>query len=113
MKRKVIAGVLAFAAVAAHAEFWDGNRLYERINSSSYFDQGTAMGYVMGVSDTTMGVLHCAPATATAGQLLDMVTLHLRLYPERRTKTADSIVIDTLKAAWPCANNRSNGGRTL
>lgn len=111
VKKLLSLGLVALCATA-HAEFWDGNRLYEKLNSSSYFEQGTAMGYIMGVSDVGLGVLHCAPATATAGQLQDMVTQYLRIYPERRTKTADSLVIDTLKAAWPCAN-RSNGGRSL
>jgi len=110
-QRIFVGCAIAVAAAAAQAEFWDGNKLYERLTSEVSFNQGAALGYVMGVADTTLGVLHCAPATATAGQLQDMVTQHLRVYPERRTRTADSLVIDTLKAAWPCANNR--GGRTL
>lgn len=111
MKKIIVASIVALCTTA-QAEFWDGNRLYEKLNSTNYFDQGTAMGYIIGVSDTGMGVLHCAPATATAGQVQDMVAQYLRIYPERRTRTADSIVVDTLKAAWPCAN-RSNGGRQL
>lgn len=106
MKR--LALIAALAAGPVHAEFWDGNRLYERITSSSFFEQGTAMGYIMGVADTGAGVLHCAPPTATAGQLQDMVLLNLRTFPERRTRTADTIVVDVLKAAWPC-NNRNRG----
>jgi len=111
MKKLLICAALV-ATTLAHAEFWDGNRLYERLTSSSYFEQGTAMGYIMGVSDTGAGILHCAPPTATAGQIQDMVAQHLRLFPERRTKTADTIVVDTLKAAWPCPKKDSNG-RTL
>lgn len=113
MKKALIGTVAAAFSVGCAAEFWNGNRLHERLTSSSYFEQGTAMGYIMGVSDTGAGILHCAPPTATAGQIQDMVAQHLRLYPERRTRSADVIVIDTLKAAWPCPKKESNGGRTL
>ena len=108
MKRFLI---LTLFCGSAHAEFWDGNRLFEKLTSSSYYEQGLGMGYVMGVTDTTMDVLHCAPSNATAGQVQDMVVAHLRRFPERRTRTADAIIVEALKAAWPCANNR--GGRQL
>lgn len=99
MKRLLLA--LAFVG-PAHAEFMDGNRLLEKIVSSSYYEQGSGMGYIMGVADMGLGVIHCAPANATAGQMQDMVRQHLQFYPERRTRTADSIVNDILKTAWPC-----------
>jgi len=111
MKKFIL--ILSLLAGSAHAEFWDGNRLHEKLSSSSYYEQGLAMGYIMGVSDMTLNILHCAPPTATAGQVQDMVAQHLRLYPERRTKTADTIVTDTLKAAWPCPKKESSPGRTL
>ena len=105
----VAAGLFSFSA---HAEFWDGNRLLEKLTSSSYYEQGLGMGYIMGVADTTVNVLHCAPGNATAGQMQDMMLIALRSFPERRNKTADSLVIDTLKSAWPCAP-KNNGGRSL
>ena len=112
MKKLLLA--LAFVAGSAHAEFWDGNKLLEKLTSSSYYEQGLGMGYIMGVADTTVNVLHCAPPNSTAGQLQDMVLINLRSFPERRTKTADTIVLDTLKAAWPCAPKpTTTPGRTL
>jgi hypothetical protein len=110
MKRLALISVVALCATA-HAEFWDGNKLLEKINSHLNYEQGMALGYIMGVADTGLGISHCTPANATAGQLHDMVLIHLRAFPERRTRTADSIVMETLKAAWPC--QRSNGSRSL
>lgn len=109
--KKLLALSLVVLCATAHAEFWDGNRLLEKYTASSYFEQGLAMGYIMGVADTTVGISHCAPPSSTAGQIQDMVILHLRTFPERRTRTADSLVIDTLKAAWPCPAR--NNGRTM
>jgi hypothetical protein len=109
MKRLACLILVALCATA-HAEFWDGNKIYERYTSDTWYDKGTALGYIMGVADTTMGVSHCAPANVTAGQVEAMVMQHLRMYPERRHRTGDSIVIEVLKAAWPCApknNSRS------
>lgn len=103
---------LAALCATANAEFWDGNKLYERYNSSSAFEQGMTLGYIMGVADTALGVSHCAPPTSTAGQMSDMVMQYLRVYPERRTRTGDSIVLEVLRAAWPCAA-RSGNSRSL
>jgi hypothetical protein len=112
VKRLFTIGLLVLCATA-HAEFWDGNKIYERTNSSSAFDQGTALGYIMGVADTALGVVHCAPPTSTAGQMSDMVMQHLRIFPERRTKSGDTLVLDVLKAAWPCAAKSAPGSRSL
>lgn len=87
----------------AHAEFWSGNELLARINSSESYDRGTAIGYIMGVFDATHGVSHCPPTTVTAGQVRDMVTKALNDAPSVRHLAADGFVIYPLKTAWPCA----------
>lgn len=100
---------LAFVAGAAHAEFKDGNKLLTEIqgNTTDYIH---AIGYVMGVYDTTQGITHCPPRNVTAGQVTDMIKSYLEQYPENRHNTADRIVGLVLRRAWPCA---SQGGRTL
>jgi hypothetical protein len=102
---------LALAAGSAHAEFWDGNRLLEKLNSNNYFDQGTALGYIMGVADTGLGVVHCTPPNATAGQLEAMVRNYLTNVPAERHRSADNIVSRILKVTWPCPDRPS--GRAL
>lgn len=108
MKRALL---LMLACSGAHAEFFTGNDLLSKLNSSSYIDQSMAMGYVAGVSDTGTRVTHCPPRHATVGQVQDMVRYHLESNPSSRHFTADSIIINLLKATWPCANRQ--GGTNL
>jgi len=102
---------LALVAGSAHAEFWDGNRLLEKLNSNNYFEQGLALGYIMGVADTGLGVVHCTPPNATAGQMEAMVRNYLTNVPAERHRSADNIVSRILKATWPCPDRPS--GRAL
>jgi hypothetical protein len=109
MKRLLL--TLAFVG-PAHAEFVDGNKLLSRIdNSSSYYEQGAAMGYIMGVADTGLGILHCAPPNVTAGQLQDMVRNYLINVPAQRHQSADILINRVLKATWPCPDRPA--GRPL
>lgn len=109
MKHLVLS--VALCATAAHAEFWDGNKLLSHIKAESLYRQGMALGYVMGVHDTMQEINHCPPPNAQAGQVLDMVENYLTNVPAQRHKSADSIVMHVLKTAFPCANSR--GGRNL
>jgi hypothetical protein len=104
MKRVIF--LLAFSGMA-HAEFADGNQLLSKLKDSSYFNQGHAMGYIAGVADMGMGVVHCAPYNVTAGQLNDMVKNYLENTPADRHLTGDTIVNKVLKTVWPCAKRGS------
>lgn len=95
----------------AHAEFMDGNRLLDKITNNSYYEQGSAMGYIMGVADMGLGVIHCAPANVTAGQLQDMIKNYLINVPGQRHLTADTLVNRVFKAAWPCPDRPA--GRSM
>lgn len=91
----------------AYAEFMDGNKLLKDMKDSSYFLQGHAMGYVVGIADMGLGIVHCAPANVTAGQLNDMIKNYLENMPAERHKTADEIINKVLKTMWPCAKRGS------
>jgi hypothetical protein len=108
---KKIALILALVAGSAHAEFMDGNRLLDKIVSNSYYEQGSAMGYIMGVADMGLGVIHCAPANVTAGQLQDMIRNYLTNTPAQRHLTADALVNRVFKASWPCPDRPA--GRSM
>lgn len=95
-------------AGTAHAEFKDGNKLLSDMRDSSYYIQGVALGYVTGVADVGVGVIHCAPPNLTAGQLHDMVKNYLENTPAERHLTADTIINKVLKAVWPCAKRGSS-----
>ena len=87
---------------SAHAQFKTGNKLLQQMDGE-FGDQMNAIGYVSGVADTLQGAVVCAPATVTAGQLMDMTRLYLERTPARRHLAADVLIHDMLKAMWPCA----------
>lgn len=109
--RKLLATLL-FVPAMAQAEFWSGNNLYERLTSSETLDRIQAMGYVMGVYDVYVNVTFC-PGTQTGitvGQIRDMATAWLATNPTSRNKTAESLLNEAFKQAWPC---RNRGGTKL
>lgn len=105
---KILITLCLAAATSAHAEFKDGNKLLYQI-TGEHTDKMIALGYITGVSDTQHGVLHCAPPNVTAGQILDMVKIHLQNSPSTRHMSADLHVTYVLKEAWPCPEKKSNG----
>ena len=108
MKR--LSGIITLSVcLTAHAEFKDGNDLLLDLNAADGFSRGVGLGYIMGVVDTGMGVLHCAPPNVQAGQLKDMVRNYLVNTPAERHQTADILVNKVMKMVWPCpAKSRGN-----
>lgn len=104
---KYTALILAVFSTAAQAEFQDGNKLLSNLKDSAYFSQGYAMGYIAGIADMGLGVVHCAPANVTAGQLNDMVKNYLENTPAERHLSGDILVNRVLKTVWPCAKRGS------
>ena len=102
---------LALLCGSAHAEFYTGNELLQRLNSESLAERSAALGYIMGVADTGLGVVHCTPPNATAGQMESMVRNYLTNVPAERHRSADNIVSRILKVTWPCPDRPS--GRAL
>lgn len=109
MKRLLI--VCAIACSSAQAEFFTGNDLLTKMQSSSLIEQSLAMGYVAGVADSGTRVTHCPPKNSTVGQTQDMVRNYLESSPANRHFSADSLILNFLKIVWPCANRQ--GGTNL
>ena len=107
MKKLLV--MAALVPSLCHAEFFSGNDLLQRINSESYSERGSALGYVMGVSDAIFGVVHCAPHDVTSGQLRDLMKHYLTNNPADRHNTANVLVAHVLKSIWPCAHNQRRG----
>jgi hypothetical protein len=108
--KKLIVLCVALHATVAQAAFMTGNELLRHMNDNTYFGQGHALGYVMGVSDVFTGESHCLPPGVNAGQVMDVVKNFLTNNPEVRHRPADVIVYAVLKNSFPCAN-KSNKGR--
>lgn len=100
---KYTALILAICCTTAQAEFMDGNKLLGNLKDSSYFGQGYGLGYIAGIADMGLGVIHCAPSNVTAGQLNDMLKNYLENTPAERHQSGDVIVNRVLKSMWPCA----------
>ena len=71
MRKLLLAGALLCSS--AHAQFFTGNDLLTRINSDNSIDRTLAMGFIMGVYDSSLLTEHCPPSNVTAGQVRDMV----------------------------------------
>ena len=99
--KKLLIG-LVMVASAAHAEFYSGNELLSRMQSSEQVDRMLAMGYIAGVVDSFNGIIMCAPPTITLGQTLDIVKLSMITKPQNRHYSADSLIVLALKEVWPC-----------
>lgn len=107
--KKIVSTLIGLTLCAsAQAEFLTGNDLYNRLNDSVSYTQGTSMGYVMGVFDSHQRATHCAPNTVTAGQVRDMAKAYLEAVPHLRHYAADSLLRELFKTAWPCQNNNRN-----
>ena len=92
----------ALMVLPAHAEFQSGNTLLAALQETDYFSKGYAMGYIVGVADTTQGITQCMAPSATAKQAQDIVLQFLLANPAIRNKTADLLVQSALKQVWPC-----------
>lgn len=103
---------LMFVPAMARAEFWTGNNLYDRLTSADVSERIQGMGYVMGVFDVYVNVTFCPGSQTgiTVGQIRDMSIAWLGANPTQRHKTAESLVNEAFKQAWPC---RNRGGTKL
>lgn len=100
MKTPILALLLA-VTTHAQAQYFSGNKLLSMLDDTSTVAQAMAMGYVIGVADTSSERL-CVPENATVRQLTDIVRRALRSVPEHRHEAADVIVIAALSASFPC-----------
>jgi hypothetical protein len=101
MKHAFIA--LAFVASTAHAQFWSGNDLLNRLDGRNTSEYLQAQGYILGATDAGQGSNHCIPGTVNGGQVFDLVHRFLRETPELRHQySADLFVTTILKRVWPC-----------
>ena len=92
----------------AHAEFYTGNELLNKIQDQSHGQNMMALGFVAGAFDVGFGIIHCTPNTVNLGQIRDMFKNELLASPEKRHLSAESILNQMLKNKWPCRNIRND-----
>lgn len=88
--------------------FVDGFKLLSWCESADAAD--FCAGYVVGVIDGENlsrrdghRTIYCAPKSADAANLKDVVVKYLRAHPEDHTATAASVVAVALSEVWPCS----------
>jgi hypothetical protein len=105
MKLTLTPWLLALLTLAApaHAEFFSGNDLLERLSDGRRL---MAMGYVAGVFDSSWQRVHCAPPTTSLAQATSAVEYMLHNLPAERWRPAELLVLASLQATWPCAQQQ-------
>lgn len=98
--KKLIAPLIIALSASAHAQFYSGNELFERLNDPER--QFFALGFIAGVSDSNVGVWHCPPERVTLGQTRDVVHRELKANPDERHLSAAVLVGAYLQRTWPC-----------
>lgn len=107
------AGAALMASIPAHAGYFEnGNEIFtkctSREGSSTYYqDTSYCLAFVVGVVDMLTlsreieGKSDCTPATATAGQLRDVVLSFLQGNPAERHRPAALLVLAAMRKSYP------------
>ncbi|VTU28479.1 Rap1a/Tai family immunity protein [Variovorax sp. PBL-E5] len=99
--------IMSITAQSAFASFWSGSKLFQwleqDLRGQASYEQGAAIGYIVGVSDFGDGVLFCMPSGATVGQVKQVVYNYMQKHPEAWDKSADFSIAAALQATWKCA----------
>jgi hypothetical protein len=109
---KNLVAVVMLVPTLAYAEFFTGNQLLAKMNSTEVSERIQAIGYIQGVFDTGQYLKHCAPDNAgiTAGQIQDITRSYLEKNPAVRNLSADLLITEALRKIWPCANQNKGRG---
>ena len=91
---------MVLGAVPASAEFYTGNKYYERcLNKRDDFCTGFLMGVIDALEDLKF---MCVPEGVSGFQALDIVMKYMREKPQERHGAAADIAFKALKAVYPC-----------
>jgi len=100
---RLLAWKLAFIAVLisndARASWVDGNELYDSCTSDNLFKAASCLNYVIGALDGNPSIK--TPASATRGQVRDVVVKYLKDHPADRDLPAGFLVYLAVRDAWP------------
>ena len=104
--------VMLLLSAQSQAAFLTGSDLLQRCESASDTAYNACVGYIMGIVDYQDTLVawsnldkpfFCAPGSATAGQLVKVVTKWLNEHPEELHLAASSRTANSLSRAFPCS----------
>jgi len=106
----IIAGIwLCLGASPARAEYFEtGRDLYQKCQSTGTPTQVYCFGFIIGIADVMEdnpldGRSACIPKDATIEQVTGVVIRFLEKNPEIREFTGESLAVQALSEAFPCA----------
>ena len=107
MKQALLTVSLTLTTNTATAGFTDGNEPYQLpLEDENQNDSRLAVslfkGYVAEVVDLMNGLLFCATPGVTRGKFIAAAAKHIKSNPEKWNKSAESIVAEAMKEAFPC-----------
>ncbi|HBE93509.1 MAG TPA: hypothetical protein DDW55_13710 [Gammaproteobacteria bacterium] len=98
-----VATFLAISMVGTvQASLTTGNDLMQHCISAP---DSFCAGYIGGVIDTSHAMF-CFPPDATKRQIINITIMYLRDHPEKLDLYAPSLVINAMRAAFPCKDGR-------
>ncbi|MBT8446765.1 MAG: hypothetical protein HKO62_08555 [Gammaproteobacteria bacterium] len=87
-------------SLPAFPQFFDGDDLHEGCTAGEQsFGAGLCLGYIVGILDSKD---LCLPESAELGQIRRIVKLYLKVHPEQRRYSAESLVRRALRETYPC-----------
>ena len=94
----------AMLSSTVSAQFFDGDDLNEGCRAESgTFGAGLCLGFIVGVIDAS-GV--CIPDHADLGQVRRVVRLYLKVHPDQREYSAESLVRQAIETSLKCAEEK-------
>ena len=96
----------ALLSAPVHAVgYVNGDALLKAFSSDNELIRGQAIGYVLGVHDSSRGETHCSPQAMPVKVLLDATTQMLQGVGDAlRSIGADVLIATMLKIKFPCGD---------
>jgi len=105
MKKLVAFSCFLIAGLSQANPTIGGDTLLRWMQSRDERDNAIAIGYIGGVREVTFQKDHCATGDIKVSDVASAVQRTLEGMPKYRHLPASWIVIEALKARWPCTEN--------
>lgn len=102
LRSLLVFAILALSSSTASADFYDGNKLRQLLDSNNAIDTGIFWGYVAGLADLSYGVTICPDQNVRLSQSAAVVKKYLAENPQAWNLPASTLVLSALKGAFPC-----------
>lgn len=106
--KHIIMSLALITSFGAQAQFVNGNKLLNDMDSSAQAQRSFSLGYITGVVDALDGDWFCIPSTVTVGQMNDIVRRYLVINANIRHLHGGALAGLALQEAFPCKKGKSS-----